>query len=128
MSIMIIEKGTCEKLTNSSYLLKDVNYGKTMYFDDLYNYIQTLYNMNIRSYNFRYDEAVLMDNINKNSKKKFNNVCEVLKALQCLSYNIEEEPQDKNEFRCVEWLESEINMIKDYLISNLDDYKNAIWG
>ena len=128
MAVQILNDDTIEKLTNSSFLLTKSNYGNTVYFDDLYNYIQTLYNMNIRSYNYRYGEAEILDNISKSSKKKFNNICEVLKSLQCLKYNIDEEPQDTTESRAMEWLESQIDMIKNYLIGEIQDYKEATWG
>lgn len=136
MSISILNTKTIEKLGNSyNYLSK--TFCRTIYADDLENTLKGLYNLNIKSWNERYKDDIITDEEketfykpNFRSKEKFNNECEVLKALQCLQYNIELDKKDLSyqDGVYIEYLDNMINRLTSYIISNLEDYKMANWG
>lgn len=136
MSVQVLRKETMEKLGNSyNYLSKA--FFRTIYADDLEKTLKGLYDLNIKSWNVRYKDDVITDEeketfykINFRSKEKFNNECEVLKALQCLQYNIEIDKKDLSydDIVNLEYLDNMVNRLTSYIISNLDDYKNASWS
>ena len=137
MSVMVLDVKTYEKITNSGYLLSKVFYGKSFSFDYLYELSKILYNLNVVSYNETYldnenVDFVFDEKINKNSKEKFNNMFELLKSLQCVRYNINFDENslkaDSEEYNSLIFLEKVINRIKDYIIENMEEYKNSIWG
>ena len=137
MSVMVLDVKTYEKITNSGYLLSKVFYGKSFSFDYLYELSKILYNLNVVSYNETYldnenVDFVFDEKINKNSKEKFNNMFELLKSLQCVRYNINFDENslkaDSEEYNSLIFLEKVINRIKDYIIENMEEYKNSTWG
>ena len=137
MSVMVLDVKTYEKITNSGYLLSKVFYGKSFSFDYLYELSKILYNLNVVSYNETYldnenVDFVFAEKINKNSKKKFNNVFELLKSLQCIRYNINFDENslkaDSEEYNSLIFLEKVISRIKDYIIENMEEYKISKWG
>jgi hypothetical protein len=63
------------------------------------------------------------------SKEKFNNICEVLKVLQKLNYNISVEAvQDREEKITLGIIGDIIDCIKNKIISELEDYNNINYG
>lgn len=136
MSVQVLNIRTIEKLGNSyNYLTKA--FSRTIYADDLEKTLKGLYDLNIRSWNMRYKDDIITDEEketfykpNFRSKEKFNNECEVLKALQCLKYNIELDKKDLSyeDNVYMEYLDNMVNRLTSYIISNLEDYKNANWG
>ena len=137
MSVMVLDVKTYEKISNSGSLLNKVFYGKNFSFDYLYELSKILYNFNVASYNETYLDKenvdfVFAEKINKNSKEKFNNVFELLKSLQCVRYNIiyskYDFKKDIEGYKSIEFLESAIKRIKDYIIENMEEYKISKWG
>ena len=137
MSVMVLDVKTYEKISNSGNLLSKVFYGKSFFFDYLYELSKILYDLNIESYNETYldnenVDFVFAEKINKNSKEKFNNIFELLKSLQCVRYNINFDENslkaDSEEYNSLIFLEKVINRIKDYIIENMEEYKISTWG
>lgn len=133
MSIMVLNTKTIEKLSNNYVIMQDAtgSANLTRYESTL----KGLYDLNIRSWNERYKDDIITDEAKENfyklnfkQKEKFNNPCEVLKALQCLKYNIEVAEESYNDKRLLKELDGYINSLTSYIISNLEDYKNGIWG
>lgn len=133
MSIMVLNTKTIEKLSNNYVIMQDAtgSANLTRYESTL----KGLYDLNIRSWNERYKDDIITDEAKENfyklnfkQKEKFNNPCEVLKALQCLKYNIEVAEENYNDKRLLKELDGYINSLTSYIISNLEDYKKAIWG
>lgn len=136
MSIQVLNLKTIEKLGNSVLLIKKITYDK-MDLERWENILKSAYSLNIKSWNLRYpsdiisieDKAVFYEPNFKSNKEKFNNDCEVLKALQCLRYNIEiEKEQSQQEQQTLKNLDDILDKLKNHIISNLDDYKIASWG
>lgn len=135
MSVQVLNLKTIEKLGNSILLIKKITYDK-MDLERWENLLKSAYGLNIKSWNLRYtndviDEAdeIFYEPNFKNNKEKFNNDCEVLKALQCLRYNIElEKEQSFQEQQTIKNLDEILDKLKNHIISNLEDYKIASWG
>ena len=133
MSIMVLNTKTIEKLSNNYITMQEAtgSINLTRY----ENTLKGLYDLNIRSWNERYSNDIITEEeketfykLNFNQKERFNNPCEVLKALQCLKYNIELEEENNNDKRLLRELEGYISSLMSYIISNLEDYKMANWG
>ena len=137
MSVMVISKETFQKIGNSRVMLNNCT-GGNIYSDELEEIVKSLYHLNIISYNLHYDDNLQEENLNlRTSKKKFNNHFELLKALQCLKYNIElnsYSSSDKQyntsykEESYLEWLDEKIKGIMSYILNDIEEYKLAQWG
>ena len=63
------------------------------------------------------------------SKEKFNNPCEILKTLEKLRYNIDDEAiQFQANRMTIKAIDDIISMIKNHIINELSDYKNFDYG
>lgn len=134
MSVMVLNLKTIEKLGNSSLIIKKVTYD-SVDLNRLENLLKEAYHLNIKSWNLRYPSDIIDDadeivfyTPDFNNKEKFNNECEVLKAMQCLLYNIEIDKPNNQEQLTINLLTDIINKLKNYIINSLDDYKTAQWG
>lgn len=142
MSTFVLKTETFEKISNSNHMISKACYGKTIYFDEFLEVVNTWQRLNIRSYNIRYPEDIITSEeeeifykIDSRSKEKFNNIYELLKSLQCLRYNIDFYLEDKNDIEkishkeeaSIQELESYIRKIKDYIIFENEEYKIAAW-
>ena len=137
MSVMVLSKETFQKIGNACTMLNACTCSN-MYSDDLEEIVKSLYHLNIVSYNLRYDDNLQEENLNlRTSKKRFNNHFELLKALQCLKYNIELNPYSSNdkpyqtsykEDLYLEWLDEKIKDITCYILNNIEEYKLSQWG
>ena len=137
MSIMVVSKETFQKIGNSRVMLNNCT-GGNIYSDELEEIVKSLYHLNIISYNLRYDDNLQEENLNlRTSKKKFNNHFELLKALQCLKYNIElnsyssSDKQYNTSYKeelYLEWLDEKIKCIMSYILNDIEEYKLAQWG
>lgn len=132
MSVMLIDpksfKKNVDALNRFSWLYL---YGKTLYFDEIEPIMDTLQEMNVRSYNERYNEnAEVIPYREVYTSERHNNLLELLKSLQCLRYNIEldEKKFTFNKYRAWKFLNDQIEAIKSYIISELPEYKNAQWA
>lgn len=133
MSIMVLNTKTIEKLSNNYIIMQEATGSTNL--TRYENTLKGLYDLNIRSWNERYPNDIITDEekenfykLNFNQKEKFNNPCEILKALQCLKYNIEVAEESNNDKRLLKELDSYINSLTSYIISNLEDYKKANWS
>lgn len=135
MSVMLVDikksgnliEGICQfsQMWNSGNFLDHTDTGK-LYHDAVSKFIRKVYHANIATYNSRYneDEAILdIINVTGEPMGKY----QVLKTLQCLHYNIEEEyfPLGK---KLLENLKIMIDEIMHNLVAEQEDYKNAVWG
>ena len=134
MSVMVLNLKTIEKLGNNISIIKKVTYD-SVDLNRWENLLQDAYHLNIKSWNLRYPSDIIddADEIvfyapDFSNKEKFNNECEVLKAMQCLLYNIEIDKPNHQEQLTINLLTDIINKLKDYIINSLDDYKTAQWG
>jgi hypothetical protein len=132
MSIMVLQKETIEKLGNSFLTVKRATYER-IDLGQWYKLLKDAYSLNIKSWNERYTDDIITDEeqetiykINSRSKEKFKNPCEILKALQCLEYNIELDNMNSKEKKIESDLKAVIVSLKDYIIFNLEDYKKEI--
>jgi hypothetical protein len=133
MSIMVSNVKTMDKLIGSFPVIKRATYERI----DLFEWCKLIgnaYMLNIRSWNERYTDDVITDEeikasctLNLKTNEKFNNDCEILKALQCLSYNIELDHMNFKEKKVESDLKAVIEHLKNYIIGNLEDYKKAAW-
>ena len=135
MSTLILSPKSIEKLCNNSLIINDMTYNKYQCQTDII--FKKAYDLNIKSYNFCYpthkitkeQQEEKFNSINLKSKEKFNNPCEILKALEKLRYNIENEViQSQMEIMTVKAIDDIINQVKTYIIEGLSDYKNIDWG
>lgn len=135
MSVQVLNLKTIEKLGNSSLLIKKITY-EDINLERWENLLRESYNLNIKSWNLRYPNDIITEanqavfyEPDFNKKEKFNNDCEVLKALQCLYYNIELETEKNfQEQLTLQLLDDIIDKLKNHIISNLEEYKVANWG
>ena len=133
MSVQVLNLKTIEKLGNSILLIKKITYDK-MDLERWENLLINAYSLNIKSWNLRYPSDIIdeADEIvfyapDFSNKEKFNNECEVLKAMQCLLYNIEIDKPNNQEQLTINLLTDIINKLKDYIINSLQ--KNAyLWS
>ena len=97
-----------------------------LYHDGVSKFIRKLYHANISTYNNRYNETGQIFDIITVTGEPMNKY-QVLKTLQCLHYNIEEEyfPSGK---KLLEQLQIMINEIIYNLVTEQEEYKNAVWG
>lgn len=133
MSIMVLNKKTIEKLSNNYIIMQEATGSSNL--TRYENTLKGLYDLNIRSWNERYPNDLINNEekenfykLNFNTKEKFNNPCEILKAFQCLKYNIELTEENSNDKRLLKELDGYINGLTSYIISNLEEYKKAIWA
>lgn len=136
MSVMLISKETFQKIGNSCVMLNNCTCSN-IYSDDLEEIVKSLYHLNVVSYNLRYKENLQEENLNlRTSKRRFDNHFELLKALQCIQYNIElnssssDEPYKitYKEELYLEWLDEKIKDIIRYILNDIEEYKLAQWG
>ena len=135
MSIMAAstDKEVVEKDLNT--LVKFCNrYGYSSFTDNLVNlnYNKWL-ELNYRSYNTRYNQNLSMPTIVKVvnvGNKEYDNYCQLLKRLQCIRYNIETEFCKPNykEIEAINSLNDVIEGLKDWIIGELTDYKEAAYN
>ena len=133
MSTMVLNPKSIEQLANNYIIINKATYNR--YQDHLDSILQETYALNIQSYNLRYpndritDEQKEFYKVDFKGKKKFNNICEVLKVFQKLRYNI-----DNEVINCIankmiiSDLDDIIKSIKNHIISELEDYNNINYG
>jgi hypothetical protein len=97
---------------------------------ELQKIFQTLYEMNIKIWNIKYNESYTFDKINFYDFDKID-IYQCLKYLQCLKYQLEYEyikefSLDMEISR--DYLKDIIERIKIYIIDNITAYKNANWS
>lgn len=135
MSVMLLDikksgnliEGICQfsQMWNSGNFLDHTDTGK-LYHNDVSKFVRKLYHANISTYNNRYEEDAQTFDIITVTGKPMGKY-QVLKTLQCLHYNIEEEyfPLGK---KLLEQLQIMINEIIYNLVTEQEEYKNAVWG
>lgn len=135
MSVMLVDieksgsliEGICQfaQMWNSGRFLDHTNTGK-LYHDSVSKFIRKVYHANISTYNSKYEEDAQIFDIIKVTGEPMGKY-QVLKTLQCLHYNIEEEyfPSGK---KLLEQLQIMINEIIYNLVTEQEEYKNAVWG
>ncbi|PKR83020.1 hypothetical protein [Heyndrickxia camelliae] len=89
--------------------------------------IQKLHTANYESYarlykipHFQYEPLVIKDN----DYSRFDNLCQLLKSLECIRYNIELGPKEFD----YTFIEKTIQVVKNAIIESLPEYEKAIWG
>lgn len=135
MSIMVISK-------NKEIIEKDVNtliqfcnrYGHSSFTVEIVenNYNEWL-RLNELSYCMRYKEEITEIPYIKWAalgKQKYSNYCQLLKRLQCIRYNIEFDDYKPTyqEQECINSLTAIIGELKDWIINQLEDYKEAAYN
>ena len=134
MSTMVLNPKSISKLANNYIIINGATYNK--YQDHLDSILKKAYDLNIKSWNLKYSDDIITDEqketfykVDFKGKEKFNNICEVLKALQKLRYNIDNEAID---YLANKWtvkdLDDIIDCIKNHIISELEDYNNINYG
>ena len=134
MSTMVLNPKSIEQLANNYIIINKATYNK--YQDNLDSILKNAYDLNIKSWNLKYSDDIITDEqketfykVDFRGKEKFNNICEVLKALQKLRYNIDNEAID---YLANKWtvkdLDDIIDCIKNHIISELEDYNNINYG
>lgn len=135
MSVMLVDieksgnliEGICQftQMWNSGRFLDHTDTGK-LYHDSVSKFIRKVYHANISTYNNRYEEDAQMFDIIAVTGEPMGKY-QVLKTLQCLHYNIETEffPSGK---KLLEQLQIMINEIIYNLVTEQEEYKNAVWG
>lgn len=134
MSVMVVDVKNVNKLIGSFSTIKIATYERIDFWDWC-KLVAHASMLNIRSWNERYKEDIITDEeikkhymVNLKTNDKFNNNCEILKVLQCLAYNIELDNMSSKEKKVLSDLEAVISHMKNYIISNLEDYKKASWN
>ena len=135
MSVMLIDyskagnliEGICQfkQMWNCGTFLNHTNEGK-LYHNGVKKFVRKLYQANFNTYNSKYNEDADLPDISTATGKPFNKY-QTLKTLQALHYNIEEEftPTAK---KLLEQLKIMIDEITYILVTEQDEYKNAVWG
>ena len=128
MSTIILNPKSISKLANNYMIINRATYNR--YQDQLDSILKKAYDLNIKSWNIRYKDDIITDyKVDFRGKEKFNNICEVLKALQKLRYNIDNEAIDYLANKCtVKDLDDIIDCIKNHIISEMEDYNNINYG
>lgn len=105
------------------------NYGRTILSSDISPVFEILQSMNAKSYSERYEESLDYVPFKEvNIVKEHNNLSSLLKSLQCLYYNIELDKLTDEEKEALKFLKEHIEAIKNYLINQITEYKEAKWG
>lgn len=136
MSIMgLSEKSLINSLEGIRYFHRKVTL-KMVYYETLQDIISTLYSLNAKSYNLRYNEdcdTILHYPNNLQKIKNIHNEYSLLKSLQCLACNIDIEELEAVDFvsyeetKSYEFLIDFIEQLKNYIIDNNELYKSAAW-
>lgn len=131
MSIMILQPSTIEKLSNNNLeSIKIASGNANFQYEDYKKLLQRLYDLNIRSWNERYpnEDKEKFYGLNFDNDRKFKNDCSIVETLQCLNYNIDIEEKSCQDNKAIEILRNYIEIMRNNIINNLDDYKNSGWG
>ena len=135
MSVMLVDieksgsliEGICQftQMWKCGEFLDHTETGK-LYHNDVSKFVRKLYHANISTYNSKYEEDAQIFDIIKVTGEPMGKY-QVLKTLQCLHYNIEEEyfPLGK---KLLENLKIMIDEIMYNLVASQPEYENAIWG
>ena len=134
MSTMVLNPKSIEQLANNYIIINKATYNK--YQDNLDSILKNAYDLNIKSWNLKYSDDIITDEqketfykVDFKGKEKFNNICEVLKVLQKLYYNISVDAvQDRDETVTLGIIGDIIDCIKNHIISGLEDYNNINYG
>jgi MoaA/NifB/PqqE/SkfB family radical SAM enzyme len=134
MSTIVLNPKSISKLANNYIIINGATYNK--YQHHLDNILKKAYDLNIKSWNLKYIDDTITDEqketfykVDFKGKEKFNNICEVLKVLQKLNYNISVEAvQDRDETITLGIIGDIIECIKNKIISELEDYNNINYG
>ena len=140
MSVMMLHNETYENchntlnsggyMTNGSewclFGFLDWGYYDQNEFTKLQGFFKSLIVLNAKSWNTRYNEdEPITENLNFN-KGKMLNPYQLLKSLECISYQIEGDTlTDSNTFR---YLERMIRELTARILSHIPEYENAKWG
>ena len=134
MSIMVLNVETIEKLGNSARFLNAIC-SKTFYSNEIEKLFKDAYNLNIITWNKAYPDDIISDEdleifykLNFNSKKRFDNIYQFLKSLQCLVYNIELKSTTCRQQVIIDQLTDLVEKTKNYIINSIDEYSEAQWG
>lgn len=137
MSVLIVSDATYQKVANSLFMPGDSGYLRIRCFIESYaeqkywptrwqaieDEIEKLRKANYLSFEQRYKTSVsYIPLVYSGSRERCQNLPELLKALECIEYQIELNDFD---FTFVRGL---IEVIKDTIIENLPEYQNAYWG
>lgn len=135
MSVMLISQQSFKNNLLSLYMYySKINYGKKIHYEQMKEHFENLYSLNVKSWNARYPGYTVEDisiNLSNNNYKLHGNLYSLLKSLQCLNYQIEiDEIKDitPDEQRAYNFLQNTIERIKDYIITETEEYKNAEWA
>ena len=134
MSTTVLNPKSIEQLANNYIIINKATYNK--YQDNLDSILKNAYDLNIKSWNLKYSDDIITDEqketfykVDFKGKEKFNNICEVLKVLQKLYYNISVDAvQDRDETVTLGIIGDIIDCIKNHIISGLEDYNNINYG
>lgn len=146
MSVMLLSlnhyKMVFEKAcTYPSKRITDIDYCHTlsrMNDKRIKHLIKDWYKMNILSYNYRYNTNVSDSVINSIDNWEYENVkdkpCsayQMLKLLECIRYQIEQDSfsdKEREQYETsLQLLNRAINSIRDSIISQMNEYKEARW-
>lgn len=94
--------------------------------DDVKRFVKKLIQANLSTYNQKYEEDTIIPDIIL-SKGKPMGKHQTLKTLQFLHYNIELE-YSPGSSELVKQLETMIEEIKNIIIGEIKEYKEAVWG
>lgn len=134
MSVFIVSDATYQKVANSLFMPGDSGYLRIKCFVESYvvqkywrtaieDEIEKLRKANYLSYEQRYKTPVTYIPLSYSaSRERFQNLPELLKALECIDYQI-----DLNDFDFT-FVRGLVRVIKDTIIENLPEYQNAQWG
>lgn len=134
MSITIVCNSTFQKVANTlfhprNYRIKCFmeSYSERNLWPNCWEgIIQEIEKMRVaqyRSYEQRYKEGKICEPFNYcESRDRYAHLAELLKALECIIYQIEEKDFDAT------FVQELIPVIKDAIIEDLPEYKAAVWG
>ena len=134
MSTIVLNSKSISKLANNYIIINGATYNK--YRDHLDSILKKAYDLNIKSWNLKYSDDIITDEqketfykVDFKGKEKFNNICEVLKVLQKLYYNISVDAiQERDEVITNGIIADIIDCIKNHIIAELEDYNNINYG
>lgn len=135
MSTIVLNPKSISKLSNSYLTINGATHNR--YQTSLERILKKAYDLNIKSWNLRYpnEETITEDQQEKfykvdfKSKERFNNPYEVLVTLQKLRYNIDSQAiKEKSDRDTRDILDIIIEDIKNYIITNTEEYKNINYG
>lgn len=138
MSVMLLTNNHFAICQNSITKFSNAfNYQKPILTFETRDYFKTLKRLNEMSYLVRYKDEEILSEPFKENNNYFDNIYQLIKALQCIRCNIEldnkELQLDKFEFEfeyknVIDWLNQMIDRLTLYVIQSSQEYKNANWS